>query len=404
MAVYSGPEIINTGLAFYIDAGNMQRSWKGAPTTNIYAVPKDMSLWNKTTGITSIVGGFQTHITNDFNAYMVTANGTTNSFISSSGAVVSGTRYTRSVYAKAGTTGTLIFESYDNNGSGGTGFFATTFNLYSGTVSSTASGDTSSITSVGNGWYRCSTSRTLSLGFNNPGTIYIGTYGAGTGTMYLAYPQLETGSFATPHVSGARTTSQALVDMAGNKTVSVDSLTYNSDGSFEFNGSTNIASMATSVTITTNYTVEAWIKRSTTGVAHGIVTDIQYSWWMFYVNSSNKLSMYHARNLPTFAINQIAGTASIGTGWTHVACVFDSLQGMSLYVNGSLDNSNSNTTVFDLGVGRGPQFIGVSRQDAAGVNSNYFNGKIDQLKVYTSALSAASVKQSFEAMRGRYNI
>ena len=39
MSAYSGPEIANDGLVFAYDMGNPQKSWKGAPTTNLLSQP-----------------------------------------------------------------------------------------------------------------------------------------------------------------------------------------------------------------------------------------------------------------------------------------------------------------------------------------------------------------------------
>src|SRR6056300_1954798 len=38
MSAYSGPEISNDGLVFHFDMGNTDKSWKGAPTTNLSVI------------------------------------------------------------------------------------------------------------------------------------------------------------------------------------------------------------------------------------------------------------------------------------------------------------------------------------------------------------------------------
>ena len=90
----------------------------------------------------------------------------------------------------------MIFEQYDTNGG------PTIFNLSNGTVTSTLAGDTASIIDVGNGWYRCITTRTYSQSNAMTGTFYVGgSWGAGPGgTLYLWGAQWELGSQATIYV------------------------------------------------------------------------------------------------------------------------------------------------------------------------------------------------------------
>lgn len=180
----------------------------------------------------------------------------------------------------------------------------------------------------------------------------------------------------------------------------------NNLGTINFDGVNDYAEISAITLKDSSYTVEAWIKRATsgTGVIHGILCDLQYGWWAFYISAADKVVMYHQRNLPTFSYNEIVGTNNIGTNWTHVAGVFDITAGMRIYVNGVLENSNSSTIQFDLDPGRGPQYIGVAKFDAANIYQNFFNGQIAQLKVYNNALTAAQITANFNAHRGRFGI
>jgi len=386
MAIFSGPEIPNNGLVFHYDMGNTVKSWKGAPTTNLVGSNFFNGNGNFTVNqnITDIMPDGTTGIARELNAQTVIDPNRTVSIGNYN--LTAGATYTLSFYVK----------NINCTGFGG--------NLYSPTLLRVIGGITYPAVNTTT-WTRVVTTFTVPNEGPNPVTLAPQVFrDAGFGLFRLCWLMLEQQSFASAYVSSSRSNTQAIADLTNNKVITADSLTYNSDGSFNYNGSANIASLTSSVTITTNYTAEAWIKRNVIGASHGIMSDLQYSWWLFYINSANKISMYHARNQPTYVVNSLAGTTNIGTNWTHVISVFDSLQGLKLYVDGNLDATNSNTTIFDLGAGRGPQFIGVMRQDAAGVNSNYFNGRIDQLKIYNRALSAAEVQQNFEATRGRYGI
>ena len=113
--------------------------------------------------------------------------------------LVAGT-YTLSCYVKAAERGFFVFRE-NINGS----IVDTFFNLNTGVVASTGAGRTSSITSAGNGWYRCavtatSTGGSATLGFdisdNGARIVYTGTAGSG---LFLWGAQLEANTTATDY-------------------------------------------------------------------------------------------------------------------------------------------------------------------------------------------------------------
>ena len=110
--------------------------------------------------------------------------------------------YTTSIYAKAGERTKFALDMSDNL----TGDVAYTFDLVAGTASSPSTGGswsnlTASITSIGNGWYRCSISALRGAGTNMLAKILIANAagsvsytGDGSSGIYIADAQLEAGS------------------------------------------------------------------------------------------------------------------------------------------------------------------------------------------------------------------
>jgi hypothetical protein len=116
---------------------------------------------------------------------------------------VSVSTYTASFYAKE--SGRSIVGIDFNNGVTGS---ETYFNLASGTVGTTAAGVTASITNVGNGWYRCSVTRSFSSATSSSQLVMYPTTadnvknytGDGTSGVYLWGAQLSDSASLDPYV------------------------------------------------------------------------------------------------------------------------------------------------------------------------------------------------------------
>ncbi len=137
---------------------------------------------------------------------------------------------------------------------------------------------------------------------------------------------------------------------------------------------------------TQSRTIEAWINSSTANkeiVSWG--TDSGTQKWVFRINGDGAIRV---------EVNggSIYGTNLVDDGeWHHVACVFNGTQvsDISLYVDGQLEtiastsNSNVNTHITS----------GINMRTSRGINNRYFKGNIDEVRVWSTALSATDIQE-----------
>ena len=149
-------------------------------------------------------------------------------------------------------------------------------------------------------------------------------------------------------------------------------------GALEFSGKGDYVKIAneSAFDITSQITVAAWV--NITSVPQewtGIVTKGDTAW---------RLSTSFGNNVFHFGLSRedyLNGNTTVGSGqWHHVACVYDGSK-MSIYVDGKLDVSQPRsgpmtTNNFPVCIGENIELTG-----------RYFNGLIDDVRVYTYALS-----------------
>ena len=219
-----------------------------------------------------------------------------------------------------------------------------------------------------------------------------------TGYVLFSNVQVEQSTFATPFVNGTRSNTEAIVDLTGNNTVTVSSLTYNSDGTISFGiGGTNSFSIPT-IDLSTEQTVEIWLKpeendavrRNPYNQAYG-----GYGTWTHEVNGS--IAYYYGTSGGN-AVPYTAQNSGFTVAQNELACVCHTrnISTVSWYKNGVQSVTGSNV-------------YGVLPTTAANIifGSGYagaYYGKIYAVRVYNRALTAAEVQQNFNATRSRYGI
>jgi len=175
-----------------------------------------------------------------------------------------------------------------------------------------------------------------------------------------------------------------------------------------FDGSGDYVDIADSniTDITGAISVAAWIKtRAITGGNREILLKYQdssamYSQYMFQLNNQNvRLRISNGTLYPAV----ITSTNPIQIGnWYHVVGVWDGTTnsgGMKIYINGALNTSAQSTisSIWDPGDGTNYRmFIG---GDILGGYQEYFDGIIDEVRLYNRELSAQEVQRLYNLGR-----
>ncbi|MCF6149578.1 MAG: hypothetical protein E3K37_13075 [Candidatus Kuenenia sp.] len=131
--------------------------------------------------------------------------------------------------------------------------------------------------------------------------------------------------------------------------------------------------------LTEVFTLAAWINIS--NLTKGMIIGKTYQTYQLFVTESGNILFQ--RNSGT-ALNYNAGLG-INT-WHHVAVTFDTANGMSLYLDGSLVDTNSDTSI--TAANDVSTKIGATGATA----KNFFNGIIDEVCIYNRALSSQEVQ------------
>lgn len=377
MSCYVGPKISNSGLVFHYDMSNTSKSWKGAPTTNVVTNANMTGGWS----LSNFSGSSATltYETEDGIPHLKITN------------VVLGTgspdypRITDTTFTQTITDGFSV--SFEAKGTPGEVIKLSLYSTGSTKITLTA-------TLTGSWQQYTFNNQTTGFTLNQP-YIRFDTTIAGS-VRYIRRIQVEQKAFATPFVAGTRSTTQAILDLTVNNTITATSLTYAGNNTFSFTGTNSIS--IPSINFSQAQTIEIWLqplendatRRNPYNQAYG-----GYGTWTHEPSGAFNYYYGDAGSNNTPYIGHTSGFTVVQNEIAHLVSTRNTTTSQ-WYKNGVQSTSYSHSYL-DLAADNNPILIGT------GYAGGYI-GNIFSVKLYNRALSLAEIQQNFEASRGRYGI
>lgn len=194
-------------------------------------------------------------------------------------------------------------------------------------------------------------------------------------------------------------------DQLGNYNGTATNVNFNTEGKFgfagAFNGSSSVIDLGTSssfsVGTTGSLSLSLWVKTTATSTGYLMSkandATIQYEWALEYNGSQLQLNVFNTA--AGVACGSGYNTTNINDGnWHHVSGVITNNTSVSLYI----DNGNPITSTSWSGTTAGPFTISTLIGHFAGIpaSTSYWEGDVDQIRIYDAALSAANVSTLYK--------
>ena len=362
MSSTSGPNIATSGLVLDIDMSNTQKSWNGKPTVNYITSPTNevIATASEFAVFQDLSPIFHTYGTG---SYSITADIKT----PKPGSIT--------VYTASGGV------EYD------IGYFSASCDTY----------------------YKTFYFNNISVTQTNPAQTvsnlsFYGGYGSGLFPS-IKNVQVEKSTYCTPFVVGTRSNTQALLDLTGNNTLTATSLTYASNNTFSFNGSSDTISIpnTASLQVADTFTVSAWINATSLSTRKGIFStrtaNTTGCWQLEVGTGSGGTGRVVVTGISTYIWESSDNVVTTNT-WYNICFVKpgNGVQGGSMYLNGTL-LTPATTTAYTILNNSDAKVIG---QGTSG--TQFFPGNISNVQLYNRALTASEVAQNFNAIRSRYGL
>ena len=167
----------------------------------------------------------------------------------------------------------------------------------------------------------------------------------------------------------------------------------------DFDGSNDyiLVSNATSTSITGDLSISAWIRPDAISSEQTILgkwdetTANNDRSYRLYLDVSNKLNFSVSATGTTVITHTGTNTTFSAGNWYHVEAIYDNAGTMDLYVNGKLDVTQKSSSVpASVDNNTSNLYIG-AKENTSGNIDTYFNGAIDDVRIYNYARTASQV-------------
>ena len=240
--------------------------------------------------------------------------------------------------------------------------------------------------------------------FNGKALLYIQNGTSGTiptnKTFYIKHVQFEQKDHATPFVNGTRAAG-TIYDSSGygNNSTTVSNITITEDSKIgqycaNFDGSSSYVMCPKLEFMNKAITVNVWAKASSwiTTSAKKLISCTESGGWQITLTSDSKLKFYPYIN-GSYRTADVAESTLTDT-WHMITGVYDG-SNVKLYVDGVQVATTAVTG--SITYGNAPVTIGAEpNTSTTSVSGDYFNGKIGDVKIFSTALSAADILAEYK--------
>ncbi len=379
MGLAHSPKIVTDGLSFIYDTGS-GKSYKGEPTTNLNTFTLSDS---GTDGSGQSSVGTRTVITDNHVRIVDAASNTRQTHVITG--LTASTTYTVSImYKKLIGAPTFRFQIQDYSGSS-----------YLRTIKFT---NTSEIgIEDKEGWQLASWTFTLGSDANAVRIWYQdgADYTTYTHSFELQNPQLEAKSHATPYVDGTRSTTQGLLDLTKNETITLSNMSYDSNAQMSFDG-TDDQFLITDPGVGTSFSIEVVIKVDNYSNGPIFISPNSVGIDHYFRVNSNGTIRANFVEIADSSSDGYTSTTTINTGEYYHVVISKTPSNGTIYVNGVAEDSHTPTLA-------AAAWSGDWRIGARWNNTYNLNGELPILKVYDRDLAPAEVLQNYNAFKSKFS-
>lgn len=413
MGLAHSPTTVMDGLVLYLDAANP----KSYTNYNLATYSQDFenAVYSKSLTITS-TGLLAPDGTLTASTLTDNSNTVWQAFSRSFTVNNDSASYNISIYIKKTTGGTSTRTGFNVSFTGGT---AKSYNIrFNADTGVATGGDSNLVTTENNDYWRLSFAvsnnstgnTTFNLAYYPATGFYNGADDAtATGSHTVWGLQVTRGAALLPYKANSNDSVTAWLDLGGsgsNGTLTNGPAFSNANnGIISFDGVDDYADVSPNTVGnfgTSDFTVSCWGRAAdgSTGT-RGIFTKYNphsgngTGWFVFFRDGNVWLRITQDLVAPLEASSI---SVTVPTGQWYNITMRRSSYNFSLYINGSLNTSNTTTNIIDCS-STAPLRIG------SGYSSGYYySGSVGSCSIYNRALTAVEIQQNFNALRGRYGV